>query len=119
MADNDVARYQSNLRGEVDGAALYRALSEAETDPHLKEVYRRLAAVEEAHAEFWRRQLDRVGVKAPRPRPGQTATWRWGPLTNWQSGSLGSNSHSRLRLRNGTQLAVSVVPKIPHGITRT
>src|SRR5947199_4365582 len=72
MADNDVARYQSNLRGEFDGAALYRALSDAETDPHLKEVYRRLAAVEEAHAEFWRRQLDRVGVNAPRPRPG----WR-------------------------------------------
>jgi len=72
MAEDDIARYQSNLRGEVDGAALYRALAEAETDPHLKEVYRRLAAVEEAHAEFWRRQLDRVGVKVGRPRPG----WR-------------------------------------------
>jgi len=67
-----VARYEANLRGEVDGAALYRALAGAETDPHLKEVYRRLAAVEEAHAEFWRRQLDRVGVKVPPPRPG----WR-------------------------------------------
>src|SRR3954451_22648312 len=72
MADDDVVRYQTNLRGEVDSAGLYRALAEAETDPHLKEVYRRLAAVEEAHAEFWRRQLDRVGVKMARPRPG----WR-------------------------------------------
>lgn len=67
-----VARYRANLRGEVDGAALYRALSGAESDPHLKEVYRRLAAVEEAHAEFWRRQLDSLGVKLPRPQPG----WR-------------------------------------------
>src|SRR5436190_24245312 len=66
------ARYRANLQGEIGGAALYRALADAETDPHLKEVYRRLAAVEEAHAEFWRRQLDRVGVKVPRPRPG----WR-------------------------------------------
>ena len=72
MAEDDIARYRANLRGEVDGAALYRALAEAETDPHLKEVYRRLAAVEEAHAEFWRRQLDRVGIKVTRPRPG----WR-------------------------------------------
>ena len=71
MAEDDVARYQTNLRGEVDSAGLYRALAEAETDPHLGEVYRRLAAVEEAHAEFWRRQLDRVGVEAaaqPRDR---------------------------------------------------
>ncbi|HEX3537422.1 MAG TPA: VIT1/CCC1 transporter family protein [Stellaceae bacterium] len=72
MAEDDIARYQTNLRGEVDGAAIYRGLAEAETDPHLKEVYRRLAAVEEAHAEFWRRQLDRVGAKVPHPRPG----WR-------------------------------------------
>src|SRR5881227_2997889 len=72
MAEEDVARYQSNLRGEVDSAGLYRALAEAETNPHLKEVYRRLASVEEAHAEFWRRQLGRVGVKVARPQP----SWR-------------------------------------------
>jgi len=47
------ARYRANLQGEVDGAALYWALADAETDPRLKKVYGRLAAVEEAHAEFW------------------------------------------------------------------
>ena len=52
----------ANLQGEVDSAALYRALAEAEPDPHLSEVYRRLAAVEEAHAEFWRKQLARIGA---------------------------------------------------------
>ena len=66
------ARYRTNLRGEVDSAALYRALSDAEHDPRLREVYSRLAGVEEAHAEFWRKELDRVGAAAGRMRPG----WR-------------------------------------------
>ena len=67
MTDREAAaRYRANLQGEVDGAALYRALADAEADPRLKQVYGRLAAVEEAHAEFWRKQLDRIGVHAGR-----------------------------------------------------
>src|SRR6185437_7074923 len=61
---DDAARYRANLQGEYDSAALYRALADAEPDPHLKQVYGRLAAVEEGHAEFWRRQLDRIGARA-------------------------------------------------------
>jgi VIT1/CCC1 family predicted Fe2+/Mn2+ transporter len=61
---DDVARYRANLQGEYDSAGLYRALAEAEPNPHLKEVYGRLAAIEEGHAEFWRRQLDRIGARA-------------------------------------------------------
>jgi vacuolar iron transporter family protein len=73
MSENDpVARYRSNLQGEVDSAALYRAMAEAEPDPRLGEVYRRLAAVEEAHAEFWRKELRRRGERAATLRPG----WR-------------------------------------------
>ena len=59
-----VARYRSNLDGEMDSAALYRALAAAETNPQLKEVYGRLAAVEEAHAEFWRKRLASLGAAA-------------------------------------------------------
>ncbi len=70
--DGSVARYRTNLQGEVDSAALYRAMAEAEKDPHLSEVYRRLASVEEAHAEFWRKQLGRIGATAMARRPG----WR-------------------------------------------
>ncbi len=70
--DGSVARYRTNFQGEVDSAALYRAMAEAEKDPHLSEVYRRLAAVEEAHAEFWRKQLDRAGATARARGPG----WR-------------------------------------------
>ncbi len=62
-------RYRSNLQGEVDSAALYRAMAKAEQDPRLSEVYNRLAAVEEAHAEFWSRQLTRIGAAAKIGRP--------------------------------------------------
>jgi VIT1/CCC1 family predicted Fe2+/Mn2+ transporter len=73
MVDDDsVTRYRTNLQGEVDSAELYRAMAEAEKDPHLSEVYRRLAAVEAAHAEFWQKELGRLGAKAAVLHPG----WR-------------------------------------------
>jgi VIT1/CCC1 family predicted Fe2+/Mn2+ transporter len=73
MAETDASlRFRRNLQGEVDSADLYKALAEAEPDPHLQEVYRRLAGVEEAHAAFWRSQLQRIGAKQVRLRPG----WR-------------------------------------------
>ncbi len=59
---DDAARYRENLQGEIDSASLYRALADTEPDPKIKQVYQRLAAVEDAHAEFWRRQLQRVGA---------------------------------------------------------
>lgn len=59
-----IDRYRTNLQGEYDSAGLYRALAETEPDAHLSEVYRRLAAVEEAHADFWRQQLSKTGAKA-------------------------------------------------------
>ncbi len=81
----DEPRYRANLQGEVDGAALYRALAGAEADPRLKEVYGKLAAVEEAHAEYWTRQLARIGARAAALRPGwrtRALSWlvrRFGP----------------------------------------
>jgi VIT1/CCC1 family predicted Fe2+/Mn2+ transporter len=66
VSSDDIHRYRSNLRGETDSAALYRALAQAETNPQLKQVYGRLAAVEDAHAQFWRSRLDRLGVRAGR-----------------------------------------------------
>ncbi|HRY89807.1 MAG TPA: VIT1/CCC1 transporter family protein, partial [Rubrivivax sp.] len=55
-----------------DGASLYRALAQAEPNPAVAEVYRRLAAVEDAHAELWRRQLAAIGQPPGAHRPG----WR-------------------------------------------
>jgi len=79
MTDHgSVARYRSNLQGEVDSAALYRAMAEAESDSRLSEVYRRLAAVEEAHAEFWRKELQRRGARTSGLRPGwRTSALAW------------------------------------------
>jgi VIT1/CCC1 family predicted Fe2+/Mn2+ transporter len=83
--DGSVARYQANLRGEVDGARLYRALADSEPNPQLSQVYGRLAAVEEAHAEIWRKELARRGVTAGQMRPGwrmRSLAWlarRFGP----------------------------------------
>jgi vacuolar iron transporter family protein len=83
--DGSAGRYRTNLQGEIDSAALYRAMAEAERDPHLSEVYQRLAAVEEAHAEFWRKQLSRLGATALALRPGwrtRSLVWlarRFGP----------------------------------------
>src|ERR1700735_4418287 len=64
------ARYRSNLRGELDSAALYRALSESEANPQMREVYRRLAAIEEKHAAFWRGHLTQLGASAEPYREG-------------------------------------------------
>lgn len=66
MADaNAQARYRANLQGEVDSALLYRTLASLEKNPQLAAVYGRLAAIEEAHAEFWRNHLH-TGAAAPR-----------------------------------------------------
>ena len=71
-AGRDGERYRANLQGEADGASLYRALAQAEPNPNVAEVYRRLAAVEDAHAELWRRQLAAIGQQPGAHRPG----WR-------------------------------------------
>jgi VIT1/CCC1 family predicted Fe2+/Mn2+ transporter len=58
MSDpNAIQRYRANLQGEVDGAAIYTALAESEKDPKLAEVFRKLAAVEQAHGAFWQKRL--------------------------------------------------------------
>src|SRR5258706_13726286 len=81
----NIQRYRANLQGEVDGAALYAALAEAEPDPNLAAVYRKLASVESAHAQFWRSHLDRRGADRFDPTPSFRAramSWlakRFGP----------------------------------------
>jgi VIT1/CCC1 family predicted Fe2+/Mn2+ transporter len=66
------ARYRADLQGEVDSASLYRALAQAEDDPHTSGIFQKLAMVEDAHAELWRKNLDRIGATVPSLKPG----WR-------------------------------------------
>jgi VIT1/CCC1 family predicted Fe2+/Mn2+ transporter len=61
-ARDDLKRFRTNLQDEIDGAAVYRSMASAETDPHLATVYRRLADVEERHAAVWEAQLKKAGV---------------------------------------------------------
>jgi VIT1/CCC1 family predicted Fe2+/Mn2+ transporter len=70
--DADIMRYQANLQDERDSSTLYRALASAEKDPHLAEIYRRLAGVEERHAGRWEEYLRENGQPISPYRPG----WR-------------------------------------------
>jgi VIT1/CCC1 family predicted Fe2+/Mn2+ transporter len=71
-AHDAIARYRKNLQDEIDSAALYRGLAEAERSPELREVFLRLAAMEEEHARFWEQKLRELGVPVPQLRSG----WR-------------------------------------------
>lgn len=71
-AQDDLARYRANWQDEIDSAALYEALSALERQPQLAEVYRRLAATELEHAQFWEGQIVAAGQPAPRRLVG----WR-------------------------------------------
>ena len=64
MASDDIRRYQANLRDELDGAALYTAIADAERDPLRKDLFLQLAQAEARHAELWRAKLAEAGVKA-------------------------------------------------------
>jgi vacuolar iron transporter family protein len=72
MSSKDVRRYLENWQGEVDGAAQYHALAEAEKNPQLSKVYGNLAKMEEKHRGFWEDHLKKAGVPIPPPRP----SWR-------------------------------------------
>lgn len=67
--DQSITRYLSNLRSEQEGAALYRMLADGERDAHLAEIYRRLAGVEQRHAQVWAEYLLKAGVPAPAYTP--------------------------------------------------
>lgn len=66
--NEETERWRANLQGEVDASAVYKALAQSEPDPNRAAVYTRLAAVEAAHAEFWRAKL-RSGAVADEARP--------------------------------------------------
>jgi len=71
-ATDEVARYRANRQDEIDSAALYRVLAQAEAQEQLAEVYRRLAEAEEKHARFWEQKLEEAGEEVPERKIG----WR-------------------------------------------
>lgn len=79
-------RLIENLVDELNGAALYDALADAEKDSRLAEVYRRLANVERRHADRWRKKLEDAGETLPRFAP----SWRTRTLS-WLAHRFGTN----------------------------
>ena len=67
-----IARYVDNWQDERNGAALYHAISDAEKDPQLKAVYKRMAEAEERHSNFWESKLKEI----KQPLPKFRLNWR-------------------------------------------
>ncbi|MCL5774120.1 MAG: VIT1/CCC1 family protein [Firmicutes bacterium] len=61
----EIKQQMENLRSELNSAALYNILAEIEQNSKLAEVYRRLAKVENRHAETWAQKLRDSGVSVP------------------------------------------------------
>jgi VIT1/CCC1 family predicted Fe2+/Mn2+ transporter len=65
----DLHSFHHHWQDEADAAYLYRVLAEAESDPKKKDVYRRLAEVEDRHLEIWAALLAQNGQSPGRHRP--------------------------------------------------
>ncbi|MEN3355447.1 MAG: vacuolar iron transporter family protein [Betaproteobacteria bacterium] len=65
----ETARYEKNLRDELDGSALYAALAAAEADPIRKDLFQQLSQAEAEHAQLWRDKLVASGVNARQYTP--------------------------------------------------
>ena len=60
-----IERYKRNFQEEIDSAAQYRAMADAEPDEKVARIYRELGAMEEKHAHF----LGRAPEEGERARP--------------------------------------------------
>tara|TARA_Y100000588_G_scaffold227058_2_gene240876 strand:+ start:1232 stop:2383 length:1152 start_codon:yes stop_codon:yes gene_type:complete len=69
---NDINRYRNFRQDEIDAANLYRAMASAEPRTEIAELYLRLAASEDRHADFWVNQLQQSGIESDEGHP----SWR-------------------------------------------
>lgn len=83
----EVARYRANYLSEREGVYLYSQLAAIERDAHLAELYRRLAEIEQRHADLWKDYLTRAGATSPTYTP----TWRIRALL-WLARRLGTGA---------------------------
>ena len=84
-APPDVHAFEHHWQDEADAAFLYRALASVEPDAKKRDVYSRLAAVEDRHVEIWANLLSNLGHPPGAFRPTARArllAWlgrRFGP----------------------------------------
>ena len=67
---DDIARWRANLHDELEGAALYKALADAERDPVRKDLFLQLSRAEGEHAQTWREKLASAGAAEAAWSPG-------------------------------------------------
>jgi VIT1/CCC1 family predicted Fe2+/Mn2+ transporter len=78
VSNANTKQYLEFLIDERNSAALYRTLAEIEKNPQIAEVYRRLAATEEAHAATWAEKMKAANVAVPPVKIGwRTRTLMW------------------------------------------
>ena len=82
---DDVRRFFANRQDEIDSAAQYRAMAEAEPDEGVAKIYRELADVEDKHASFWEKQLVARGIEVPPRKP----SWR-ARVLSWTAKRFGA-----------------------------
>jgi VIT1/CCC1 family predicted Fe2+/Mn2+ transporter len=69
----DVHTFEHHWQDEADAAFLYRVLAEAENDPRKKDIYARLAEVEDRHVVVWGDLLRRHGHAPKEFKPSTRA----------------------------------------------
>jgi vacuolar iron transporter family protein len=84
---SDIERYRTNYLAEREGSELYTSLSQTERDPHLAELYRRMAETEQRHANIWADYVSKSGETVPT----YTAGWRIRMII-WLAKRFGVNS---------------------------
>src|SRR5881397_1083399 len=76
MPQAEVKEWLHHWQDEADAAYLYLALAGQESDPHRKEVYIKLAGVEERHVQMWTKLLAEHGHQVDHARPSLNAKLR-------------------------------------------
>src|SRR2546422_1403244 len=76
MPNPDMKGWLHHWQDEADAAYLYLALAGQESDPHRKDIYIKLAGVEERHVQMWSKLLGEHGHKVDHARPSLNAKLR-------------------------------------------
>ena len=80
----DQKRFLANRQKEIDGAGLYRALAESESQPQMAALYGKFAQAEDKHAAAWDKRLADSGL----PVPARRLSWRARAMI-WLAGRFG------------------------------
>jgi VIT1/CCC1 family predicted Fe2+/Mn2+ transporter/rubrerythrin len=82
-------QFREHWAGELDGAAMYRALAER-ADGDQREIFLELAEAEERHAAHWAAKLVELGE--PEPRPDDHRRGRRARLVAWLARRFGTRA---------------------------